>query len=141
MVISMDILISKSNVFMDFAILMCNTLYFFVFIFDFIDDINTSDISVAMNVYTHIGFDDAEEELKQMEEFIKVQVEYNNSMLSQMGNLSQISKIAYTPAMDVARELSERNQQFANLLGINRMSGETVDTDKEDDDKGKDENP
>ena len=94
-----------------------------------------------MNVYTHIGFDDAEEELKRMEEFIKVQAEYNNSMLSQMGNLSQISKIAYTPAMDVAGELSERNQQFANLLGINRMSGETVDTDKEDDDKGKDENP
>ena len=94
-----------------------------------------------MNVYTHIGFDDAEEELKRMEEFRKAQAEYNNSVLSQMGNLSQISKIAYTPAMNVARELSERNQQFANLLGINRMSGETVDTDKEDDDKGKDENP
>jgi hypothetical protein len=57
-----------------------------------------------------------------------------------MDNLSPISKIAYTPAMDVARELSERNQRFANLLGINRMSGETVDTDKEDDDKEKDEN-
>ena len=28
-----------------------------------------SDISVTMNVYTHIGFDDAEEELKRMEEF------------------------------------------------------------------------
>lgn len=41
----------------------------------------------------------------------------------------------------LARELSERNQQFANSLGINRMSGETVDTDKEDDAKGKDENP
>lgn len=27
-----------------------------------------------MNVYTHIGFDDAEEELKRMEEFGKVQV-------------------------------------------------------------------
>ena len=25
-----------------------------------------SDISVTMNVYTHIGFDDAEEELKRM---------------------------------------------------------------------------
>ena len=34
-----------------------------------------SDISVTMNVYTHIGFDDAEEELKQMEEFRKAQAE------------------------------------------------------------------
>ena len=32
-----------------------------------------SDISVTMNVYTHIGFDDAEEELKRMEEFRKAQ--------------------------------------------------------------------
>ena len=34
-----------------------------------------SDISVTMNVYTHIGFDDAEEELKRMEEFSKAQGE------------------------------------------------------------------
>ena len=34
-----------------------------------------SDISVTMNVYTHIGFDDAEEELNRMEEFRKAQVE------------------------------------------------------------------
>ena len=34
-----------------------------------------SDISVTMNVYTHIGFDDAEEELKRMEEFQKAQAE------------------------------------------------------------------
>ena len=34
-----------------------------------------SDISVTMNVYTHIGFDDAEEELKRMEEFRKAQSE------------------------------------------------------------------
>ena len=34
-----------------------------------------SEISVTMNVYTHIGFDDAEEELKRMEEFRKTQVE------------------------------------------------------------------
>ena len=34
-----------------------------------------SDISVTMNVYTHIGFDDAEEELKRMEEFRKTQAE------------------------------------------------------------------
>ncbi len=34
-----------------------------------------SDISVTMNVYRHIGFDDAEEELKRMEEFRKAQAE------------------------------------------------------------------
>ncbi|NLL78262.1 MAG: site-specific integrase [Clostridiales bacterium] len=34
-----------------------------------------SDISVTMNVYTHISFDDAEEELRRMEEFRKVQTE------------------------------------------------------------------
>lgn len=34
-----------------------------------------SDISVTMNVYTHISFDDAEEELKRMEEFRKAQME------------------------------------------------------------------
>ena len=32
-----------------------------------------SDISVTMNVYTHIGFDDAEEELNRMEDFRKAQ--------------------------------------------------------------------
>ena len=34
-----------------------------------------SDISVTMNVYTHIGFDDAEKKLKRMEEFRKAQAE------------------------------------------------------------------
>ena len=34
-----------------------------------------SDISVTMNVYTHIGFDDAEEELKRIEEFRKARAE------------------------------------------------------------------
>lgn len=34
-----------------------------------------SDISVTMNVYTHIGFNDAEEELKRMEDFRKAQAE------------------------------------------------------------------
>ena len=34
-----------------------------------------SDLSVTMNVYTHISFDDAEEELKRMEEFRKEQAE------------------------------------------------------------------
>ena len=34
-----------------------------------------SDISVTMNMYTHIEFDDAEEELKRMEEFWKAQAE------------------------------------------------------------------
>ena len=37
-----------------------------------------SDISVTMNVYTHIGFDDAEEELNRMEEFRKAQAEVEN---------------------------------------------------------------
>lgn len=32
-------------------------------------------VSVTMNVYTHIGFDDAEEELKRVEEFRKAQAE------------------------------------------------------------------
>lgn len=31
--------------------------------------------SVTMNVYTHINFDDAEEELRRMEEFRKAQAE------------------------------------------------------------------
>jgi len=34
-----------------------------------------ADISVTINVYTNIGFDDAEEELKRMEEFRKEQAE------------------------------------------------------------------
>ena len=34
-----------------------------------------SDISVTMTVCTHIGFDDAEEELKRMEEFRKEQAD------------------------------------------------------------------
>ena len=34
-----------------------------------------SDISVTMNVYTHVGLDDAEEELMRMEEFRKAQAE------------------------------------------------------------------
>lgn len=34
-----------------------------------------SDISVTMNVYTHIGFDDAEEELRKMEQVQKARAE------------------------------------------------------------------
>ena len=34
-----------------------------------------SDISVTMNVYTHVRLDDAEEELRRMEEFRKAQAE------------------------------------------------------------------
>ena len=34
-----------------------------------------SNISVTMNVYAHISFDDAEEEPKRMEEFRKAQAE------------------------------------------------------------------
>ena len=37
--------------------------------------IGHSDISVTMNVYTHVCLDDAEEELKYMEEFRKAQEE------------------------------------------------------------------
>lgn len=49
---------------------------FCVFIFgEDIDDMGHSDISVTMNVYTHISFDDAEEELKRMEDFRKAQAE------------------------------------------------------------------
>lgn len=33
-----------------------------------------------MNVYSHIGFDDAEEELKRMEEFRNVQAEVEQKM-------------------------------------------------------------
>ena len=36
---------------------------------------DTVTVSVTMNVYTYIGFDDAEEELKRMEEFRKAQAE------------------------------------------------------------------
>ena len=32
-----------------------------------------SDIGVTMNVYTHLGLEDAEKELRQMEEFKKAQ--------------------------------------------------------------------
>ena len=34
-----------------------------------------SDISVTMNVYTHVGLNDAEEELRRMEDFQKAQAE------------------------------------------------------------------
>ncbi len=34
-----------------------------------------SDISITMNVYTHIGLDAAEKELRRMEEFQKAQAE------------------------------------------------------------------
>ena len=37
--------------------------------------IGHSDIFITMNVYKHISFDDAEEELKRMEEFRKAQAE------------------------------------------------------------------
>ena len=48
--------------------------------------IGHSDISVTVNVYTHIGFNDAEEELKRMEDFRKAQTELekkNKKPLSQ----------------------------------------------------------
>ena len=36
---------------------------------------DTVTVSVTMSMYTHIGFNDAEEELKRMEEFRKAQAE------------------------------------------------------------------
>lgn len=37
-----------------------------------------SDISVKMNVYTHVNFDDAEEEIKRMESFRLAQKEIDD---------------------------------------------------------------
>ena len=37
-----------------------------------------SDISVTMNVYTHVNFDDADEELKRMESFRLAQKEIDD---------------------------------------------------------------
>ena len=42
--------------------------------------IEHSDISVTMNVYTHISFDDTEEELKRMVEFKKAQAEIEKKL-------------------------------------------------------------
>jgi len=42
-----------------------------------------SDILVTMNVYTHIRFDDAEEELKRIEDFRKTQTEIEKRMRNQ----------------------------------------------------------
>ena len=44
----------------------------------------SSDISVTMNVYTHIGFDDTEEGLKWMEEYRKIQAESEQKKEKQM---------------------------------------------------------
>jgi len=43
-----------------------------------------SDISVTMNVYTHIEFGDAEEELKWMEAFRKAQAEIEKKNVKPM---------------------------------------------------------
>ena len=45
-----------------------------------------SDISVTMNVYTHYSFDDAEEELKRLEEFRKAQAEVEKQKEKPMTN-------------------------------------------------------
>ena len=47
----------------------------FMIMHTFADWGNTGQNMTEMNVYTHIGFDDAEEELKRMEEFRKAQAE------------------------------------------------------------------
>lgn len=54
-----------------------------------------SDISVTMNVYTHINFDDAEEELKRMEELKKAQgeIEKQNPPKPASRSCSKQSKI------------------------------------------------
>ena len=52
-----------------------------------------SDISVTMNVYTHIGFDDAEEELKRMEEFRKAQAEVEQKKKKPV--LQKMFKVVY----------------------------------------------
>ena len=57
-----------------------------------------SDISVTMNVYTHIGFDDAEEELKRMEEFRKAQAEVEQKKEKPMSQkMFKVSPILLNP--------------------------------------------
>ena len=46
-----------------------------------------SDISVTMNVYTHINFDDAEEELRRMEEFRKAQAEVEKKQVKAVSQM------------------------------------------------------
>ena len=43
-----------------------------------------SDISVTMNTYTHIRFDDAAEELRRLEDFRKAQTEVEKQSDSQL---------------------------------------------------------
>ena len=43
-----------------------------------------SDISVTMNTYTHIKFDDAQEELRRLEDFRKAQTEVEKQSDSQL---------------------------------------------------------
>ena len=61
-----------------------------------------SDISVTMNVYTHIGFDDAEEELKRMEEFWKAQseIEKKNEKPTSQRMFKVILHILYNEILD-----------------------------------------
>ena len=61
-----------------------------------------SDISVTMNVYTHIGFDDAEEELKRMEEFWKAQseIEKKNEKPASQRMFKVILHILYNEILD-----------------------------------------
>lgn len=40
-----------------------------------------SDISVTMNVYTHIGFDDAEEELNEWKSLVKHKLKWKRRMM------------------------------------------------------------
>ena len=64
--------------------------------------IGHSDISVTMNVYTYIGFDDAEEELKRMEEFWKAQseIEKKNEKPASQRMFKVILHILYNEILD-----------------------------------------
>ncbi len=42
-----------------------------------------SEIGVTMNVYTHLGLEDATEELRKIEEFRKAQAEVNKKPMKQ----------------------------------------------------------
>ena len=71
-----------------------------------------------MNVYMHIGFDDAEEELKRMEEFRKAQAEVEQKKEKPMSVLkAQItqrkSSLCFTPVITILRSMNSE-QFFSN---------------------------
>lgn len=56
-------------------------------------------MSVTMNVYTHIGFDDAEDELKRMEEFRKAQAEVGQKKEKTMSYRKCLSNLIWKEMM------------------------------------------